>query len=129
MTPVLISGMQCLLDEQPAKARAIDEQVTFDDLSVAERDGLNRAPRRAAGASRDSLRCAPVATLRRHADIYDLSLGPYGPTLLGIAAQERGVKSGVELVGIGERREQRTAIRCRDIEPIEVRGDDWQRIV
>ena len=36
--PVLVAHVQCIADEQPAEARAVDEQVAFDHVAVVELD-------------------------------------------------------------------------------------------
>ena len=37
--PVLVAGLQGLLDQQAAEARAVDEQVAFDELAVFQHSG------------------------------------------------------------------------------------------
>src|SRR5205085_11300790 len=38
LAPVLVTGAELLLDQQPAKARAVDEQLALDRRSAGKRD-------------------------------------------------------------------------------------------
>src|SRR3954452_13924277 len=38
VSPVLVTGLERLLDEQAAESRAVDEQLALDDLSVRHLD-------------------------------------------------------------------------------------------
>ena len=80
--PILIAGFQLLLDQQAAKARAIDEQVARDLLAVGERHRFDEA----------------VSRAQRGVD--DLALDPPDAARLGIAAQEFGVERGIEVEGV-----------------------------
>src|SRR6185437_15985581 len=100
-----------LLDQQAAKARAVDEEVAADDLPVSQLDGSNRI------------------ALRRRFDVHDFALGADDAAALGVLAQIGRIKTGVELVGVRERGQQRSAIRDRRAEPIQRCGDDRQRVI
>src|SRR5947209_16723591 len=80
-------GLELLFDEQPAKTRAIDEQVAFDAGAAGEQHRRN------------------VAVLLIAFDRDDLAFVPQDAALFGESAQEPGVEACVELVRIGERRE------------------------
>ena len=41
MIPILVARMQRILDQQPAKPRAIDEQIGLDALTAVERQRLD----------------------------------------------------------------------------------------
>ncbi len=43
MVPILVTGFQCLFDQQAAETGAVDEQVAFNALARFERDGRNEA--------------------------------------------------------------------------------------
>src|SRR3954466_14787995 len=62
MAPVLVSGLQRLLDEEAAEARAVDEEIGLDDLPVLQGYGGN------------------VAALM-HADVDDFAFGASYPLL------------------------------------------------
>ena len=59
MGPVLVSGLQRLLDQQPAKARTVDEQIRLDPLAVIQ------------------LQRANESVLAAQFDIHDLALDPH----------------------------------------------------
>ena len=82
--PVLVAGIQRLLDQQPAKARAVDEQVALDD-----RD------RRRASTEFDEAALAVERRRRRSC----LRCG-CTPRVLGIVAQEFRIEAGVEVEGV-----------------------------
>ena len=83
MRPVLIPGVQCLLDEQASNAGAVDEQLAFDTATVLEHHGGNET----------------VGFALLHAD--DLAFGAHEAVALSQGAQESGVQSGVEMVSVG----------------------------
>ena len=58
MAPVLVAGLQRLLDQQPAEARAIDEEVGLDLAAALERDRGDVAVLVHARRRRSCLRCA-----------------------------------------------------------------------
>ena len=80
--PVFVAGVQGLLDEQAMHARTVDEQLTFDAAAIAQHDGADK-----------SIRLALL-----HAD--DLAFNALDAVSLGQLAQESGVQSGVEVVGV-----------------------------
>ena len=82
--PVLVAGLQRLLDQQAAKAGAIDEQVAVDPLR--------------------RLRAPPRRRSRRPArsDVDDLAFDALHAARLGVAAQVPRVQAGVEVVGVGD---------------------------
>ena len=86
--PILVAGLQRLLDQQAAEARAIDEEIGLDLPAALERDR------------------GDVAILV-HADIDDLAFGALDPVLLGKAAQIFGVERGVELERVGDMADRR----------------------
>ena len=63
-------------------ARTVDEQVAFDAAAIAQHDGAD-----------ESIRLALL-----HAD--DLAFNALDAVSLGQLAQESGVQSGVEVVGV-----------------------------
>ena len=77
--------MQRLLDEQAAKARAVDEQVAGDHAAVGR-------------VSRDSMKpsspCCCTSTT--------LPSCRFTPQASAMLAQERGVQPGIEMIGIGD---------------------------
>ncbi len=81
--PVLVSGLQRLLDQQAAEAGAVDEEIRFDPAVAFERD------------RRD---VAAVA----HFDIDDLPLGALDAVLLGEGAQISRVERRIEVEGVGD---------------------------
>ena len=82
--PVLVAGLQGLLDQQAAEARAVDEQVAFDELAVFQH------------------KCGDEACFGMLADVTDLALDAPEAVALGEAAQEARVQTRVELVGIAD---------------------------
>ena len=82
MAPILVSGLQGLLDQQTPEASAIDEQVALDD---------------GAGLHDQRLDMAIGAAL---ANAGDLALDAARAGRLGHAAQELAVEAGVEVVGV-----------------------------
>ena len=82
LVPVLVAGLEGLLDEQPAKAGAVDEQVTFDGLARIQHQRFDEAA---------------LAVLL---DLADLALDASHAELLGELAQEFGVHAGVEMIGV-----------------------------
>jgi len=81
--PVVIAGLQFLLDQQALKAGAVDEEIA-------------RQPR--PGLGRDG---GDVTRLAVALDARDPPFDPRDAQPFGIAAQERGIAAGVEVVGIG----------------------------
>ena len=81
--PVLVARFERLLDQQAAKARAVDEQVACDELAVG-RAGPSRQA--VLAAQLDARRSCLRSGARRRARL---------------TAQERGVQAGVEVEGIG----------------------------
>src|SRR5688500_7186526 len=51
--PVLIAAVERLLDEQSAKARAIDEQIPFENFAAFERHGFDETGLGRLGAAND----------------------------------------------------------------------------
>jgi hypothetical protein len=82
--PVLVAGLEGALDQQAAKARAVDEQIALDTLAAREGDRFDEA------------------VLGPLGDRGDLALDPPHPAALGIGAQEFGVEAGVEVEGVKE---------------------------
>ena len=94
MAPVLVTGLQGLLDQQPAKTRAVDEKIGFDDFAVGH---LHTGHETALRVTKD-LRDLAFDTL--HTPLRDLG------TLMG---------SVVEAVGLA-------AARCVDGPPAQARA-------
>src|SRR5690349_21182538 len=79
MGPVLVSGFQSLLDEQAAKAGAVDEQLAFYHPAVVQLHGFNKA------------------VFGALSDVDDLPLDATDPGAFGVAAQESRVEPRVEM--------------------------------
>jgi hypothetical protein len=88
MSPILVAGVQCLLDQQSAKARAIDEQIRVQLLAARELDRIDEA------------------VLRSKDDLDHLAFGAAHAARLGVAAQESCVQPCVEMVGVADCRER-----------------------
>src|SRR5882672_9040261 len=73
VAPVLVTRVQRLLDEQPAKTRAVDEQVAGDFAAIGELHGIDEA----------------VFTVLLH--VYDLAFDTLDAIRFAEAAQEGGV--------------------------------------
>ena len=84
VAPVLIAGLQGILNQKTAKPRAIDEEIGCQALAIGQRDSLDE----------------PVFASKMHRD--DLAFDPPDPTRLGAPPQERRVKRRVEVIGIGK---------------------------
>ncbi len=112
MRPVLVTGVQRLLDQQSAKTRAVDEQVGFDARAVVEHQGLDE-PVRGAQAGLDNL-----------------AFGALDAARFGVAAQIAGVQTGIEVISVGDFGERRIArrIQRRNHELAGGRRDGIQRI-
>lgn len=82
MAPVIITCLQFLFDQQAAKARAIDEEVRFDDVPVLELDG------------------ADIAALSIDSDFNGAPLDPADTVRLAERPEKLGIEAGVELVGV-----------------------------
>ena len=80
MRPILILGVQRLFDQHTAKAGAVDEEISFDDLARIEHERLDEA---GIGILSDALDL-PLDTLRAMA--------------LGELAQELRVNRGIEVI-------------------------------
>ena len=82
--PVLVAAVQRLLDQQPAYARAVDEEVARHALAAFHHHGVDRT----------------VVLSLQHLD--DLAFGADDAALLGIAAQKARVQAGVEVESAGD---------------------------
>ena len=107
MSPVLEAGLELLLDQQSTKARAIDEQVALNPASVSEDDRID------------------VAVFGIALDGDDAAFLSNHRALFGKPAQEFGIEAGIEMEGVGERRQG--AVRWR-IEVREAIGGNGQRV-
>ncbi len=85
--PVFITGVQRLFDQQPAKARAVDEQVACDASPAFERDRGDKA------------------ALAIQLYIIHPPFLPHDAALLGIFAQETGIGGCVDVIGVIDRRQ------------------------
>ena len=84
MRPFFVAGVQRALDQQPAKARAIDEQVGIVGQAIFERDAGDKA-------------ACPIEL-----DRGDLAFDALYMPRFGIFAEERRIEPGVEMIGIVE---------------------------
>ena len=82
MGPVIEAGVQRPFDQQGAEAGAVDEQVARDAALAIQMQG------------------GDVAALAIQFDAGNAPFHPAGPVRFGPAAQEGGVKPGIELIGI-----------------------------
>jgi len=82
--PVVETRLQRTFDQQPAKARAIQEQVAFDALAAVH---LHRFDEAVGGAQ---------------LHVHHLAFAAAHAALLGIAAQEPTIKPGIEMIGIAD---------------------------
>src|SRR5947209_15221331 len=80
MTPILVSGLESLLDQQAAEPRTVDKEIGLNDAAVLK------------GHGRD------VAAFVQ-ADLDDPALRPDHAVLLGHAAEVFGVERRIELKG------------------------------
>ena len=83
MAPVDIAGLERLLDQQSAKARAIDKQVAGYGLAAIERHAGDKA------------------RIRILSHLTDTAFDACDATRLGVGAQEKRIKAGVEMIGMG----------------------------
>ena len=81
--PILITGLQRLLDQQSAEARAIDEEVRLDDLPAFERDRRDVA-------------------IFGGRDVDDAPFGPPDAMHLGKRVQIFRIERGIEVKRIGD---------------------------
>ena len=81
MGPVLIAGLQGLLDQQSAKPGAVDEEVALDLLAIVEHER------------------ADEAGLALLAHLIDPALHAADAELLGHGAQEFRIQPGIEMIG------------------------------
>ncbi len=95
MPPVLVAGAELLLDQQAAKARAVDEQVAGEDGAVGEGHG------------------ADMAAFRIERGIDDLAFGSADAVRFGMAAKEARIEAGVEVEGVEQLREGKPGIGAR----------------
>ncbi len=89
----VIAGAQRLFDQQAAKARAIDEQVTLDPPPVGQRHRLD------------------IAVLGPQVHRVDPPLDPRHPAAFGITAQVAGIERGVEMKGVEQLADRRARVR------------------
>ena len=82
--PVLVAGLQRLLDQQAAESRAVDEQVAGDARAALQRDGFDEA----------------VFAAQLHVD--DFAFDALDAARLGVAAQVLRVEAGIEVIGVGD---------------------------
>ena len=93
LAPVLERGIHRPIDQQRAKAGAIDEQVSFDPNARIEHQRVDQA----------------AFGILRHID--DLAFNPRDAGRLCKTAKESGVGGRIEMIGVGERRFR----RCREL--------------
>ena len=80
MSPVLVTGLERLLDQQAAEARAIDEEIALDRPAVRQLDATRTKP--------SSLRSC---------DVDDLAFDPVHAGTLGEIAKEARIKTRIEM--------------------------------
>ena len=95
MRPVLVAGIERLLDQQAAKTGAIDEQVALDDRTVGEHHRFH------------------VAALAVDFGVDDLSFDPAHAAVFSIVAQECRIQAGIEVERVVETRQRRPRVRAR----------------
>ena len=95
MRPVLERLAHFLADEQGAKTRAVDEDVTLYPVAGLQDE-------------RAYLAAFPVAL-----DLFDAALDAARTEPLGEPPQIARIEAGIELIGIGETGKQAARIRCR----------------
>src|SRR3546814_17996024 len=86
VVPFGIAGVERAFDEQAAKARAVDEQVAFDDAAVVECER------------------GYEAILGIEPDVGDLAFAAAHALFLGVAATEARIGGGVEMDRVSHRR-------------------------
>src|SRR6185437_9509411 len=84
MRPVLVAGVQGLLDQQPAETGAIEEQVALDAFAAFQYHRLDET----------------VVAAQLHID--DRAFGTTHPQILRITTQQPPVQARVEMVGVGD---------------------------
>ena len=89
MRPVLEPGFELLLDQEAAKARAVDEEIRAHLLAALQHHRFDEA----VGAAQPR--------------IHDLAFGAPHAARLGVAAQIRGIQTRVEVIGVGDVRKGR----------------------
>jgi hypothetical protein len=87
MAPVVIAGLERLLDQQAAEARAIDEQIARELPAIIQRDAGHKA----------------AFAIER--DIGDPAFVPHHAAVFGKLAQESGIAARIEVIGIIDRRQ------------------------
>ena len=83
--PILEPRFQRLLDQQAAKAGAVDEQIAFDQCAIVQRQR------------------GDVAAFAIAPHLFDAAFMAGDTQFLGKIAQEQAVGSGIEVIGIVER--------------------------
>ena len=89
MAPGTVGNPHGLADQQSTKAGAVDEQLALDAPAIVEFHRFDEA------------------ALRMLMHVGDTAFDALHPACLGIAAQEAGVKAGVELESVGDLRQRR----------------------
>src|SRR3569832_2523917 len=82
MAPIDVTGFQRLLDQEPAEARTVEEEIGFDALSAGERQRFDET------------------VLSAQDDIDDLALAEHHTARLRIKAKIFRILSGIELEGV-----------------------------
>jgi hypothetical protein len=90
--PVLIARLQRLLDQQPAKAGTVDEEVALDLAAVLQAHRFDE----------------PVLAAQR--DVDDLAFEPGHALGFGIMPEEAGIEARVEMEGVEQLRERRARL-------------------
>jgi len=94
MGPVFEPGLHRLFDDQPAKARTVDEQVGGKRFPAFKHDRID------------------IAIIGPQIDIDDLAFLPHDAAFFGIGSQETRIQTGVELIGVRNMPDRRIACVC-----------------
>src|SRR5580704_10795047 len=102
--PVLVSGLERLSDQQPAKAGTIDEQIRLELLAVIQ------------------VHSAYEPILAAQLDVHDLALQSHHAARLRVLAQILRIQARVEMEGICKNRRQRVIALAEGADPAQTRG-------
>jgi hypothetical protein len=111
MRPVLVAGVERLLDQQPAKAGAVDEQIRLDLRAIVQ---VQRADEAILGA-------------QLHAQ--HLALDARDAARLGVGTQILRIQAGIEMQRVGEARQDQARILGGSAESAQARRRPRERVV
>src|SRR4051794_2305531 len=95
MTPIVITCVEAMLDQEPAKTRTIDKKITFDDSTVLEHHGIDRTR----------------FAVELH--IHDLGIHSPNAKISRVLAQTGRIQSGIEMKGVTESTERYFRLNSR----------------